>query len=518
MRTVTTDLRFKRARPPAGPRGTCTPRNHVLLRSTWIVIALSWTCGLVNAADRLARPNILFVLCDDLGYGDVQCMAPETSGIPTPHADRLAEQGMTFTDAHSASSVCTPTRYGLLTGRYCWRTKLQKGVVTGFAPSLIDEHRPTVAHFLKNQGYHTAVIGKWHLNFQYLHPVSHKPLKRRQHKLPPVNSIIPDGPTSRGFDFFHGFHHARDMEAVIENDRVVEHDAVENMLPRLADQAVLYLAQRSLDPKPFFLYLPFGSPHTPIVPTEPWIDKSGLGRYGDFVMQTDDALGQVLEALDRYHLSDDTLVIFSSDNGCSKAAGIPELAAQGHKVSAHLRGSKADIWEGGHRVPFIVRWPGKVPAGSTSADLICLNDFFATICELLQCPVPPGSCEDSISFLPALSGKSSRPTRDSLIHHSFTGHFAYREGPWKLILAKGSGGWTSPREREVSAGSPEAQLYHLTKDPSESTNLFTSEPAVASRLLKQLEQDVAAGRTTDGPDSTNDAEEIDLWKSRKGRR
>lgn len=495
--------------------GTVPIGLAVHVRVTLCFVAALLCCLTVaGGAEQVRPPNIVFVLCDDLGYGDVQCLAPETSRIPTPNADRLAREGMTFTDAHSASSVCTPTRYGLLTGRYCWRTRLQKGVVTGFAPSLIDERRPTVAKFLQAQGYHTAVIGKWHLNFQYLQPVSHKPLKRKQHKLPPVGSVIPDGPVHRGFDFFHGFHHARDMEAVIENEEVIAHDKVENMLPRLADQAVLYLAQRSLETKPFFLYLPFGSPHTPIVPTEPWVGKSGLGRYGDFVMQTDAALGQVLEALDRYHLTDNTLLIFTSDNGCSKAAGIPELAALGHQVSAHLRGSKADIWEGGHRIPFLVRWPGKVTRGSTCSDLICLNDFFATTCELLHRPIPEGSCEDSISFLPSLAGQSTESKRQSLIHHSFSGHFAYREGSWKLILAKGSGGWTAPRERDVPNNSPEAQLYDLSRDPGETINVFTSESEVAEQLLRKLEQDVSAGRTTRGPASKNDVQDIVLWKSR----
>ncbi|HAY79627.1 MAG TPA: arylsulfatase, partial [Planctomycetaceae bacterium] len=344
------------------------------------------------------KPNIVYIICDDLGYGDVHCLAPETSKIPTPHADRLAAEGLVFTDAHSGSSVCSPTRYGIMTGRYSWRTRLQKGVVTGFAPSLIDAKRMTVAGFLKQQGYATAAIGKWHLDFEYVNPETGERYRKQQHKTPPIGARIPDGPVHRGFDFYHGFHHARNMEAVIENDRVVEHDAVINMLPRLTRKAVEYIDSRASSDQPFFLYLPLGSPHTPIVPTPEWQGKSGLGSYGDFVMQTDHVLGAVSKALARHKMTDNTLVIFTSDNGCSKAAGIPELRAKGHLVSAHLRGSKADIWDGGHRIPFIVRWPGQVQPGTTCSELICLTDLFATVAEIVGKAVPPGTSEDSVSF------------------------------------------------------------------------------------------------------------------------
>jgi len=239
------------------------------------------------------KPNIVYVICDDLGYGDVHCLNPENGKIPTPHVDRLASEGMTFTDAHSGSSVCTPTRYGLLTGRYSWRTKLQKGVVTGFAPCLISKDRPTVATFLKDNGYHTAIIGKWHLNFRYLDPKSGEEYSRNKHKSPPVGAKIPDGPIHRGFDYFHGFHHARNMEAVIINDQVVKHEDPINMLPRLTRESSKYIESRKDKKKPFFLYVPLGSPHTPILPTKEWQGKSGLGAYGDFVMQTDHVMGEI---------------------------------------------------------------------------------------------------------------------------------------------------------------------------------------------------------------------------------
>ena len=505
-------------------------RSTLALSLTFVLI---WFLTAVAVATEPAQTNIVFVMCDDLGYGDIHCLNPERGKILTPGVDRLAKEGMIFTDAHSGSSVCTPTRYGLLTGRYSWRTRLQRGVVQGFAPCLIAPDRPTVASFLKSQGYHTAIIGKWHLNFQYQDPKTGETLKRNQldkssgksegknkgkgktkkRGLPPVGSKIPDGPLAHGFDFYHGFHHAGDMKAVIENDEVILHEDEINMLPRLTREAVEYIDDRAKQPQqPFFLYVPYGSPHSPILPTKPWQGKSGLGSYADFVMETDDGFLQILDALDRNELTDNTLVVFTADNGCSKVAKIPKLQAQGHFPSANFRGSKADIWDGGHRVPFIVRWPGKVAAGSTSAQTICLTDLFATCSELSGHPLPPESAVDSVSFLPAFKGEAIESTRAGVIHHSISGHFAYRMGKWKLCLAKASGGWSSPNEKQAPQGSPIGQLYDMQSDPGETTNLYESRPEVVQQLLKQLESDVARGRSTAGQDLKNDAEII-LWKT-----
>ena len=463
------------------------------------------------------KPNVVFVLCDDLGYGDIHCLAPKTSKIPTPNVDRLAKEGMVFTDAHSGSSVCTPTRYGLLTGRYSWRTRLQQGVVQGFAPCLIAEDRPTVASFLKQQGYHTAIIGKWHLDFKYLDPKSGDEYSRKKFKSPPVGAKIPDGPLHRGFDHFRGFHHARNMEAVIEDDEVVAHDPPINMLPRLTRESVKYVDSRKDKEQPFFLYVPLGSPHTPILPTPKWQGKSGVGKYGDFVMETDNVVGEIKKALKRIGQIENTIFIFSSDNGCSKAAGIRNLAQQGHKVSAHLRGSKADLWDGGHRIPFIVKWPGKVKPGSKSDQLICLTDLFATLSEIVGAKLPEGSAEDSVSFLPALSGEKITSTRKGVIHHSISGRFTYREGKWKLLLSRGSGGWSFPSPKQETADGPEAQLYDMENDPGEQNNLYFSHPEVAQRLLADMTADVERGRSTVGPAATNDFADIVIWKGRRGR-
>ena len=470
-------------------------------------------------ADEPAKPNIVFVLCDDLGYGDIQCLNPKRGKILTPAVDRLAREGMTFTDAHSGSSVCSPTRYGLLTGRYSWRTRLQKGVVQGWKPCLIDSKRPTVASFLKQQGYHTAILGKWHLDFQYEDPETGKKLKTKNKKaLPPVGTKIPDGPLQHGFDYFHGFHHAGSMKSVIEDAAVILHDDEINMLPRLSRKAIEYIDGRAKANRdqPFFLYVPYGSPHTPIVPTKPWQGKSGLGSYADFVMETDDGFRGILEALDRNGFTENTLVIFSADNGCSKAASISKLQEQGHYPSAQMRGSKADLWDGGHRIPFVARWPGKIKPGSTSDQLICLTDLMATCSDVLKKPLPKGTAEDSVSFLPALSGDEIVSTRKGVVHHSISGHFAYRQGKWKLLLARGSGGWTAPKEGEATkAGAPIAQLYDIQTDPGETTNLYEKQPEIAERLLAQLKSDVEGGRSTEGEKSANDLPKINLWKSEK---
>ncbi|MEP3838642.1 MAG: arylsulfatase [Algibacter sp.] len=479
-----------------------------------LVMLLSVVWG-SNAQKNTEQPNIVFIICDDLGYGDVQSLAPETSKIKTPHIDQLTREGMVFTDAHSGSSVCTPTRYGIMTGRYSWRSKLQSGVVQGFAPDLITENRPTIGDFLGSQGYNTALIGKWHLNFQYLDPISGLPIvKESKKQLPPVGATIPDGPIDRGFDYYHGFHHARDMKAVIENREVILHEDEINMLPRLTTKSVEYIEgqAKNKDGKPFFLYVPLGSPHTPILPSKEWQGKSGMGDYADFVMQTDATVGAITKALEDNGLSKNTLVIFSSDNGTSKAADIPNLEKYGHIVSAGYRGSKSDLWDGGHRIPFIVKWPSMVKAGTVSNELICLTDMFATFSDITNEDLPSESGEDSVSFLPALKGKKIKSTRAGVIHHSISGHFGYRLDNWKLLLAQGSGGWSTPRENE-SRDMPKAQLYNLEMDPAETNNLYESHPEIAERLLTQLELDIKTGRSTKGEFSKNDVDKIILWKS-----
>ncbi len=476
-----------------------------------------------------ARPNIVYLLADDLGYGDVQALNPVRGKIKTPHLDRLAAQGMTFTDAHSGSSVCTPTRYGLLTGRYAWRSRLQKGVLDGTDdPPLIAESRLTVPAFLKQHGYATAAIGKWHLGFLSERPptaaatkATSAGTKKNKTKMGenglPVGARIIGGPTTRGFDYFWGCSNARTMSGLIENDHVVENLPPIEMLPRLERQAVNYLAEHAAaakSGKPFFLYVPLTSPHTPILPSAEWQGKSGLGAYGDFVMQTDAVVGKILAALDKHGLTANTLVIFTADNGCSPAAGTPALEKHGHFASAQFRGYKADIWDGGHRVPFFARWPGRIAPATTSAQLICHVDLLATCAELLGAALPANTAEDSVSILPALLGTDRAPLREAVVHHSIHGMFSIRQGPWKLELCPGSGGWAAPLDAAArQAGLPEIQLYDLAADPAEMKNVHVENPAIVARLRTLLERYVADGRSTPGPRQSNDVA-IDLLKTK----
>ncbi|MDF7824021.1 arylsulfatase [Pontiellaceae bacterium B12227] len=471
-------------------------------------------------------PNIIYILADDLGYGDVQCLNPERGKIPTPHMDQLAAQGMHFTDAHTSSSVCTPTRYGILTGRYNWRTRLQSGVLYGFDQPLIAEDRLTVAGFLKEQGYNTAAIGKWHLGMGMKKP-NGTPTRGKAAPIDGVDweSPITDTPVHHGFDYYYGIAASLDMPPYIyiENDRFVgecttikafhrkgpahaDFEAVD-VLPMIGKKSVEYIQQQKAG-QPFFMYIALTSPHTPIVPSNDWKTKSELGAYGGFVMQTDAVVGRIARAVDAAGLADNTMIIVTSDNGCSKAAskasgsteGLAYFEKQGHYPSAQFRGSKSDIWDGGHRVPFIVRWPAGIKAGSSSDEIICLTDLMATCADLTGARLPATAGEDSVSFAPALKGEPIVSTRKGVIHHSISGRFAYREGKWKLLLTKGSGGWTKGKQSDNSP----AQLYDMEADPGEQKNLYASHPEVVERLVARLESDVTRGRSTAGPDQSND--------------
>ncbi len=465
-----------------------------------------------------SKPNIVYILCDDLGYGDVHCLNPQRGKIATPNLDKLASQGMTFTDAHSGSSVCTPTRYGLLTGRYAWRTRLQNGVLDDYVQPLIAANRLTVPALLKQNGYHTAILGKWHLGFTIEGTVKSEDKGEKakaatkkgkgEGKLmgAPLDSITKDGPVTRGFDGFFGFHHARMMKSVFENDRITQLIEPVDMLPALVKRSSEYIAGRAKSGQPFFLYLPLNSPHTPIVPSKEWQGKSGLGDYADFVMQTDWAVGEVLAALDKAGVANNTLVIFTSDNGCSKAAGIPALHAKGHYPSADMRGSKADIFDGGHRVPFIARWPDRTKAGSRCDQTICHTDLMATCADILGAKLPDNAGEDSVSILPALLGTDKAPLHEAVVHHSINGSFAIRQGSWKLELCADSGGWSDPKPGSKEAkGLPETQLYDLSAEIAETKNLHAERPEEVARLTKLLEQIIANGRSTPGAKQANDA-------------
>jgi arylsulfatase A-like enzyme len=465
------------------------------------------------AAGETQRPNILYIICDDLGYGDVHCLNPERGKIPTPNVDRLASQGMVFTDAHGGSSVCTPTRYGVLTGRYAWRSRLQSGVLDGNNdPPLIAADRLTVPALLRQQGYETAAFGKWHLGYLFEDAAQTGKGKKAAGGAK-IGTRVIDGPVTRGFDRFFGFSNARTMQTLIGDDRVVEAIEEEQMLPRLAAHTAQYLKEPARSGKPFFIYLALNSPHTPIVPTKEWQGKSGLGKYGDFVMETDWAVGEVLKALDEQQLTEKTIVFFTSDNGCSPAAKVEQLEKQGHYPSARFRGYKADIWDGGHRIPFIVRWPGRIKAGSQCGQLVCLTDLMATCAEITGITLPPNAGEDSVSILPALLGTATKPLREAVVHHSIQGKFAIRQGNWKLELCAGSGGWGAPGDGDaVKRNLPRLQLFDMGKDIGEQANVHDREPATVQQLTKLLEKYIADGRSTPGAPQKNDAA-VDMWKN-----
>eukprot|EP00913_Durusdinium_trenchii_P013372 g12553.t1 len=390
------------------------------------------------------------------GYGELNGAKPLTedwhkrcynpkSKVPTPHMNRFAKSGMRFTDAHTPSSVCTPTRYGVLTGRYAWRTKLKKGVLWGYSPALIDTKRMTLASLLKSKGYHTACIGKWHLGLGTDEKTDYtKPLH--------------PCPNDYGFDYFFGIPASLDMDpyVYVENDRVVAEPTLTvkrseqarrggggfwrggpiapgfkhaEVLPMITRRATGFIKGRSLkySDKPFFLYLPLSAPHTPWLPTKEFRGKSGAGTYGDFAVQVDDTVGQVLQTLDRLDMTQNTLVIVTSDNGAHWTPA--DIKKFGHRANRELRGQKADAWEGGHRVPFLVRWPGVVKANTVSNETICLTDLLATVAAVVDTPLPENAGEDSFSILPVLKGETlKRPIRTETVHHSVSGMFAIRHG------------------------------------------------------------------------------------------
>ena len=494
-----------------------------------LALVASWIPGVAVSAtdhDSPPRPNIICILADDLGSGDLSCLSP-TSAWQTPRLDRLASEGLVCTDAHSTSSVCTPSRYALLTGRYSWRGPLKKGVLDGYKPPLIEPGRLTVAELLRQHGYTTAAFGKWHLGVGW---------SRSGPRPEDVDFTSPfhGGPLAHGFDRFLGIAASLDMPPYVwlSQDRaasvptahvkdsraprlwragpISDDFTMESVQTRLVDEAAAYVEQRAQarDGRPFFLYLPLAAPHTPLLPTAAFEGSTRTTPYGDFVAQVDADIGRLLDALDRTNLADNTLVIVTADNGFAPAAGLAELEPFHHDPSGGRRGYKSDLYEGGHRVPFIVRWPRHVPAGSRTGALVSQADLLATCADLVGATLPEDAGEDSISLLPLLGPEApAAPVRDSAIHHSSEGRFAIRQGRWKLLAWPGSGGWSAPTPHpsewldvpaEDLSTLPPFQLYDLEADPAERTNLAAKHPDVVARLGKLLRAHVDAGRSTPG--------------------
>jgi len=475
----------------------------------------------------------VYILADDLGYGDIGYLNPQ-SRIPTPNIDRLAGQGVRFTDAHDPSAVCTPTRYGILTGRYCWRSRLKRGVLTPLAETLIEAGRLTVPALLKSHGYDTAAIGKWHLGWNWPTtdggPAVYQASKTNVDFAKPIAT----GPTTRGFDCYFG----TDVPnyppyCFIENDRTLgmptdmlplerlQQEAkatgfgplgcspgpmlpgwqLVNILPRLTDRAVQYIEARPPQRRnPFFLYFPLTGPHVPIVPAPQFQGKSKAGPYGDWVHQIDWTVGQVLAALDRAGLAGNTLVIFTSDNGPENYA-YERARTYRHYSMGAWRGVKRDTWEGGHRVPFLARWPGRIKPGSESSEIICQTDLMATVAAIVGARVPDNAGEDSYNILPALLGeKRNVPIREATVLHSFQGHFAIRQGPWVLIdYITGDDNNQEPdwfkKERGYEPHSFPGELYNLQDDPAERRNLYGERLDQVEKLKTLLERYKREGRS-----------------------
>lgn len=522
------------------------------LSVTIVAVALVLLVALAARADSAGvRPNILVILADDLGYGDVQCNNTERGKIATPHIDRLASQGMRFTDGHSSSGVCSPSRYTLLTGRYHWRTHLQSGIVGVFGEPLIGSDRMTIGTLAKQYGYRTACIGKWHLGWDWpitqeqrsLLSPSKQPADEMRQTGKKVNSNtaatqqqvaawrdvfskpIGHGPTTRGFDLYFG----TDVPnwppfCFIENDRTLgipseflpghlignnqaskqgpalDHWKLESILPALGDRTTAFIKATVEKGQPFLIYLPLTSPHTPLAVNDEWKGKSGLNPFADFVMETDAVVGRVLDALEQCDVADKTLVIFTSDNGCAPYIGAQQLEKLGHYPSGPLRGYKSDAWEGGHRVPFIVRWPPVVKPGSVCSQLVHQADFLRTFADLFGARLPDDAGEDSVSLLPLLKG-NDKPVREHAISTSVRGVPAVRSGAWKYIPAPDAGGWSK-------GGNPsqKVQLYDLANDLGETKNLAAAMPRKVEDLQALLEKLISDGRSTPGKLQNNDVQ------------
>ncbi|MDT0553063.1 sulfatase family protein [Urechidicola vernalis] len=490
------------------------------------------SCKKESTSEKL--PNIIYILTDDLGYGDISAFNPNGK-IETPHIDNLAKAGMKFTDAHTSSAVCTPTRYGILTGRYNWRSQLKNGVLTGTSKALIPNSRTTIASLLKNKNYNTAYIGKWHLGWDWAKKDQDSTLgtgwNATDYKNIDFSKPITNGPKDLGFDYSFGHSGSLDMApyVYVENGLPTSvptkitvdkgkytwwregptgddfiHDDV---TPNFFRKSISYIKDKAKDDNPFFLYLPLPSPHTPILPTVKWQGKSNLNPYADFVVMIDHYIGQLTSTLEELGIQENTLIVFTSDNGCSPQADFMILKEKGHNPSAIYRGHKADIYEGGHRVPFIVKWPLKVKPNTVSENTICTTDFFATVADIANINLEDSEGEDSYSMLKSMSIPSNNTEeRTSTIHHSINGSFAIRKGDYKLILCPDSGGWSFPRPNNKKAleGLPKVQLYNLKNDPGEQYNIANDNEKMVSDLTADLNEIIENGRSTKGTKQLND--------------
>ncbi|HEY1081086.1 MAG TPA: arylsulfatase [Prosthecobacter sp.] len=499
---------------------------------------------LAAAEKEAPAPNIIFILADDLGYGDIGAYKKQPSKIPTPNVDRIAREGIRFTDAHSPASVCSPTRYALLTGRYAWRSGLQSGVIRPWEGPLLKKDQPTVATLLKEAGYSTGMVGKWHLGIEW--PVKDgKPASSGEDRLSNVDFSQPfrSGPLDHGFDFYFGVDVPNyPPYCFLKGDRTLgipnlpdtgREDGFNrpgpmlpgwklvDILPELNRQAVSFVERSAKAGKPFFLYYALTSPHYPVVPSPEFRGKTTVGDYGDFVHQTDWCVGQVLEALERSGAAENTLIIFTSDNGPEVTGEVKPGVYERVQLYKHhsldgLRGAKRDLWEAGHRVPFVARWPARIKAGRVSDETVCHVDLFSTAAAITGSEYPGDTAVDSYNLLSVLWDQPlGRPVREATVHHSGSGRFAIRQGDWVLIATPtgddnrraGEPDWLKQQRGYVAHDQP-GELYNLKEDLIEKDNLYARNPEKVKELRTLLEKYVAEGRSTPGPAQANDVRVI----------
>lgn len=480
---------------------------------------------------RADKPNIIFILTDDLGYGDLSCLNRD-SKIKTPNIDRIASSGITFTDAHSSSAVSTPTRYGVLTGRYNWRSELKSGVLDGYSKALIEPGRKTMPMMLKGMGYKTAGFGKWHLGWDWSN------IDKGKDSVD-FSKPVANGPVTLGFDYFYGISGSLDMPPYvwIENDQPTtvpdrltmgNNSPVGNpgydgsfwregpsgsdfnhqdCTPDLTMRACKYIQDNVSSERPYFLYLAYPSPHTPILPSDEFKGKAQLNQYADFVMMVDSEVGQILKTVEQSGEKKNTIIVFASDNGCSPWADYEILKSKGHNPSYIFRGHKADLYEGGHHIPCLMQWPAKIRKPYEVSQTVCLNDFMATFADIIDYKLTDNEAEDSYSLLPAILRPGYKKIiREATVHHSINGNFAIRKGEWKLLLSPGSGGWSSPRPGKEEAGLPPVQLYNMKDDPGEKVNLQNKHPEIVHELTNILRKYIKEGRSTPGETQINDGD------------
>ncbi len=474
--------------------------------------------GTSSAKTSKNKPNIVLILADDFGYSSLNSYGADKKLIRTPYIDRIAEKGMRFTNACTPASICTPTRYGLLTGRYPWRTDLKYGVTHIFSELLPDTNRVTIADWLNDRGYNTAAIGKWHLGYGHAHDEIESNIRKRDVDPVEYTKKVSPGPLDLGFDYHFGVpqNHDDALGVFIENDhiygirsskihpysrsfygqRYIGFDAPqrvnEDVMEVLTDKSVDWLKQQSID-NPFFLYFAAVAVHHPSTPSGYMRGMSDCGPYGDFIQDLDLSVGKIIQTLKYMNLLENTIIIFSSDNGgdipsIERHPHAPENQAieYGLKINGDLRGDKHTIYEGGTRVPFIVSWPGNVKKGSVSDDMINLLDVFATVCEITDGELPSSKdvAPDSFSFLPSLLNKTNHNPRTSMITADVNGMHALHDGNWKYIDNTPPDGL--PEEKLKSLKDFKPQLYNLAEDPGETMNLYEENPAMVKKLEEKL--------------------------------